>query len=510
MPSNELKRAARDYAAKHGVKYTEALRTVSAGQPALDRARARVTVTANSDGTASPRRWEIVVDDPRTEKPFAEWVYGVERFGTRVDELADVHGWRRAPGAEWPVEPTSEPVVVELERSEVGQRNDEVEKILAAAGVTWHEACEPYMAAVGHELVRAGIGVKETFAAGNEPRDGAIDLTIPLPGDDSMQLAWREDQGWYYLSFQRGQTADGVIDLPVGHLAEPYDVAVAFCEAIGHPIQSRRPDWRPSTGYDFDAVAPDDWWDVSPALERALTCYTTYPGWTPIPRKPAPASEPVNPHLRDVFDPDAPDVLLQDPVTGCWRAWARAEADTARDAPDLGDDGETVYGNIYVAGETFRDDGTLHLRTSRGVVGSWLTTLRAPVGSKHAAENASQCRVCHDDHKYETPTTRVMLEHRGHQIRAAYERLARIAPGDGAHVLAEQDGDALVLTLRLIDPATRFLGMHWRSDSHDWKPIEHTADTPGEEQTAGTLLGQEEWTPRVLAEEMTRYVGYYR
>ena len=150
-------------------------------------------------------------------------------------------------------------------------------KILAEAGLDFHGAPEPYMAAVGLELTRAGIGVREAFAAGNEPRDGAIDLTIPL-GDNSMQLAWREDQGWYYLSFQRGQTADGVNDLPVGHLAEPYDVARAFCEAIGHPVQSERPDWRPPSGYDFDAVAPDDWWDVSPALERALTCYTTYPG----------------------------------------------------------------------------------------------------------------------------------------------------------------------------------------------------------------------------------------
>ncbi|KZB79634.1 DUF6292 family protein [Amycolatopsis regifaucium] len=297
MLSNELKRAARAYAAAHGVKYTDALRAVNAGPalPAADRVRAQVTVTANSDGTVSPRRWEIVVDDPRTEEPFAEWVYGADRFVTRVDELADVHGWRRAPGAQWPVEPTTEPITVELERSDIGQRNDEVEKILAAAGVTFHEACEPYMAAVGHELERAGIGVKEAFAAGNEPRDGAIDLAEALPGYDSTQLAWREDQGWYYLSFENGQSADYVTDLPVGHLAEPYDVVVAFCEAIGHPVQGERPDWRPPADYDPDAVTPDEWWDVSPALERALTCYTTHPGWTPATPAPAPAGEPV-PH----------------------------------------------------------------------------------------------------------------------------------------------------------------------------------------------------------------------
>ncbi|MFC9250669.1 hypothetical protein [Amycolatopsis thailandensis] len=295
MPSTELKRAARAYAAEHGVKYTEALRAVrgdTGQQPDPDRVRTRVTVTANSDGTISPRRWEIVVDDPRTEKPIAEWVYGAERFGAEVDRIADVHGWRRAPGAEWPVEPTTEPVTVELERSDVGRRVDEVEQILADVGVTWHEACEPYMAAVAHELVRAGIGVKEAFACGNEPRDGAIDLSTTLSGY-STQLAWREDQGWYYLSFQHGEHADGVDDLPVGHLAEPYDVAVAFCEAIDHPVRSERPDWRPPADYDLDAVAPDEWWDVSPALERALTCYTTYPGWTPDTPDPAPAADPV-------------------------------------------------------------------------------------------------------------------------------------------------------------------------------------------------------------------------
>ncbi|WP_414945586.1 hypothetical protein [Amycolatopsis sp. cmx-11-32] len=107
-PSNELKRAARAYAAAHGVKYTDALRAVSAGdeQSARDRVRARVTVTADPDGTTPSRRWEIIVDDPREEKPFAEWIHPA-REQPRVDELADVHGWRRAPGAQWPAEPTT-------------------------------------------------------------------------------------------------------------------------------------------------------------------------------------------------------------------------------------------------------------------------------------------------------------------------------------------------------------------------------------------------------------------
>ncbi|QXV63548.1 DUF6292 family protein [Amycolatopsis sp. TNS106] len=508
MPSNELKRAARAYAAKHGVKYTEALRAVSAGpeRPA-DRVRALVTVTANSDGTVSPRRWEIVVDDPRTEKPFAEWVYGAERFGTRVDELADVHGWRRAPGAEWPVEPTSDPVVVELERSEVGQRNDEVETILAAAGVTWHEACEPYMAAVAHELERAGIGVKEAFAAGNEPRDGAVDLSTPL-SDHNVQLAWREDQGWYYLSFPRGETADGVIDLPVGHLAEPYDVATAFCKAIDHPVRSERPDWRPPADYDLDAVAPDESWDVSPALERALTCYTTYPGWTPAAPAPTPTPEPVH-TPRDSFDPTAYDVIIVDPVTGCWRAWSHAEDTVVRPEPELADDGEWIYDDVRIADELFPNyDGELAIGTGRADVTPWLANRPAPTGSQH--DNSDDCRVCNDFHNYEIPTTLQTLEHRGHQIRAAYERLRVLAPGAGARVLAERDGDVLVLTLRLIDPATRMLGLHWRSDSHDWKAIVQTDGAPGEEHQVGTLLDRADWQPYKVAVTMERYAGYHR
>jgi hypothetical protein len=57
----------------------------------------------------------------------------------------------------WLVEPTSAPVAVELDRNDAGQRIDWAEAILADAGLTYHRAHELYIAAVAHELSRAGI-----------------------------------------------------------------------------------------------------------------------------------------------------------------------------------------------------------------------------------------------------------------------------------------------------------------------------------------------------------------
>jgi hypothetical protein len=250
-------------------------------QPAADRVRARVTVTANSTGTASPRRWEIIIDDPRTEKPLADWLYRLNNVQDEVDRLADFGGWRRAPGMEWPAVPTSTPVEIELERSELGERVDQVQAIFDATGLHYHRAHEPYIAAVAHELERLGVDVEEWFANPDEPRDGAIELAVPLPGYEQTHIAWREDMGWYYMPSKDNSSAlaDYTVDLPVGHLAEPFDVAAAYCKVIDHPVTVDKPEWRPPADYKPEAVGPEAWWDASPDLERALTCYTTYPGW---------------------------------------------------------------------------------------------------------------------------------------------------------------------------------------------------------------------------------------
>lgn len=284
MPSNEFKRSIRAYAAEHGISYTAAHRILSGStrQPATpDRVHAQVTVTASDDGAHSPRRWTILVDDARTEKPIAAWIY--RQVEERVDELADAAGWRRAPGAVWPVELTSEPVEVALERSDIGQRNDQAEKILAEAGLSYHRAHEPYIAAVAYELNRAGIKYQDFYANPDEPRDGAIELTQPLPGYEETHIAWREDHGWYYIptSDRSNALGDYTVDLPVGHLAVPHEVAVAVGEALNRPVSTLAPDWKPPADYNAEAVASDDWFDASPDLERALTCYTSYPGWEP-------------------------------------------------------------------------------------------------------------------------------------------------------------------------------------------------------------------------------------
>ena len=99
MPSNEKKRAVRAYMDTHGVSYTAALRALDGQQAATpDRVRAHVTVTGSASGTRSQFRWQIVVDDPRTEKPRGGWISlrnDVQAVQAAVDELVAVDGWRR-------------------------------------------------------------------------------------------------------------------------------------------------------------------------------------------------------------------------------------------------------------------------------------------------------------------------------------------------------------------------------------------------------------------------------
>lgn len=274
-----FKSSVRAYMAEHpGVSYAAAHRILSDAkttQPAPVRVHAQVTVTANTGPASMPRRWEITVNNQSR----AEWIHRND-IQKEVDQIAGVLGWSRAPGTEWPVDPTTEPVEVEVERTDIGKRVDQAQAIHDAAGLTYHTAHKPYIAAVAHELERAGVAVEDWWADPDEPRDGAIELAVPMPGYEQTHVAWREDQGWYYMPGSDAQAlADYTVELEVGHLAGPFEVAAAVCKALARPFTVDRPEWRPPADYNPDAVEPEAWWDASPDLERALTCYTTYPSW---------------------------------------------------------------------------------------------------------------------------------------------------------------------------------------------------------------------------------------
>jgi hypothetical protein len=510
MPSNELKRAVRAYAAKHGVSYTTARRALTDAaeqpdaQPAEDWVRAEVVVTELAqDGDPTRLHWKITVFDPRADSPMQTTFYLPSKTQERLDELADVRGWRRLPGQTWPAEPTAKPVDVRVERSDLGRRNDQANAILKAAGLTAHEAHDPYITAVAHELQRAGVEVLEWFANPDDPRNGAIELADPMPGYEQTHIAWREDMGWYYMpsSDSSSAHADRTIELEVGFLDEPHEVAAAACKALDRPFTTERPDWRPPADYNPDAVAPEGW-DASPDFERALTCYTTYPGWDEYknPKPPAPV------------DDRAPDLYVEDPFTRCWRSWSRAQFSTI--APELTDDGTWLRFDITIAGESFDNhDGMLQFRRGHDNVAYWLKGKGAPVGSVHGAD--AHCRVCHDDYDFEKPTDLAMLEHRGQQIRAAYERLNGIEPGQGAFVLAERDGDVLVLTLRLITPPvatphTRLRAFQFRSDSLEgWIALVESDEHPGWEIRGTALLNAGSWKPREIGRSFESMCRYY-
>lgn len=448
--------------------------------------RAQVTVTANPSDDAMPWRWTITVDDPRTDHAIAEWFRRLDGIERAVDQLVAVHGWRRAANAVWPTALTSAPVDVALERNENGQRVDRSTKILADAGLTETTAVEPYLAAVAYELERAGVSCKEAFATAEEPRSGGIDITAPHGLYESVQVTWREDEGWYVLFF-RDRTNDPMADLstelPVGFLDEPHKVAAAACVALEHPVSTAPPAWRPPTDYDANAEAADEWWDASPAFDAALAAYTTHPAW----------------QADDSAVPAAtarPDVLIIDPFTGCWRSWAGAAL--AASESEFADDGTRLTSDVRVAGEAFVQDGTLQVVRGVEPVAAWLTCFGdAPVGSKHASDELG-CRVCHDTHRYPAPAAMAVLEHRALQVGAAYERRIGAQPGTAITITTELDDDALVATFTLPGPTQRgrLQALQWRSD-RGWLVI-----VAGHVPKDRTLLAKETWQPAEIAAEI--------
>jgi hypothetical protein len=209
----------------------------------------------------------------------------------------------------------------------------------------------------------------------------------------------------------------------------------------------------------------------------------------------------------------APDLLVIDPFTGCWRSWSQASVASLE--PEMADDGEWLYSDVHIAGEVFRNDGTLQVVRGRDAVAAWLKELGgAPVGSRHSDSDAGSCRVCHDDYHYDyvAPETLALLEHRAHQIAAAYERLVGVEIGSAIEVRAERNDEGLLVMLALTDTARtgRLLGLEWRSERAEWYAIaaaDATQTTPSEERS--TLLGCNNFTPRSVAADLDSARRHY-
>lgn len=200
-----------------------------------------------------------------------------------------------------------------------------------------------------------------------------------------------------------------------------------------------------------------------------------------------------------------PHTLLLDPMTGCWRSWGSSSEVTML-APDVADDGEVLYGPITIGGESFHNNGLLQLRQGE-VAATWLRDLGAPVGSKH--RDGQECAVCHDFYHYDEPTTLELLEHRAHQAAAAFERRAGLGMGTGATVTAERDGERLIATLHLTDPArdgSRLLAMKWLSD-YGWKAVSVDPENAERRVEQGTLTG---WHLQSVAADVEYYLRQNR
>lgn len=280
------KKAVRARMAATGESYTTAYRALT---EATESVSARAVWEHPSPGRDRPLSWTITVDDPRQSEPITCVVYPAGPFTALLDQHLDAAGWRRAPRCSWPNEDVM-PADVDLvlERSDVGRRNDEAQAALDAVGRKYHDVHELYLAAVAHSLTRAGIGWEDYHANPDEPRDGAILLSEPLPGDEELHVAWREDMGWYCIPSSDAQSAlgDAAIDLPgpLPLLAEPHEVAAAVRKVVGGLTVDAEPLWHPPADYDRDAEPAEEWWDANPALERSLAAYATHPANSRTPR----------------------------------------------------------------------------------------------------------------------------------------------------------------------------------------------------------------------------------
>ena len=241
-------------------------------------------------------RWHLDIDDPAETQPVitGPWPDGksLRDPGTLAGMMSAAltpRGWWTAPGCAWPPRfPVPELFRVGLRRTAAGWRRDQAEAILDAAGLPYHGAHEPYMAAVVTELTAAGVTVTEWGADTSEPRDGIITIASPDRPPGSVTLAWSDTQGWRVMMpgadmavFEPQETGLRLHGTRLPLAATPVQVVTAVADELGTVPVPNVTGWTPPAGYDPHVTRPpEEPWDASPALEQALTVYVTHPAWT--------------------------------------------------------------------------------------------------------------------------------------------------------------------------------------------------------------------------------------
>lgn len=250
--------------------------------------------TATAALTLCGDQWRLTIADPAETEPVitGPWPDGRSLrdpavLAAQLSTALQPRGWWTAPGCNWPRKfPAPDRFTVTLRRTSTGWRRDQAEAVLEEAGLDYHGAHEPYMAAVAATLTAAGFTVTGWEADTGEPREGVITVAA---GADHLALSWSDTAGWHartpgpdlavFGPQARALRASGA---PLPLAAEPARVVTAAARLLGRTPVLNAADWTPPPDYcPFAAPPPDEPWDASPDLEAALAVYVTHPAWNP-------------------------------------------------------------------------------------------------------------------------------------------------------------------------------------------------------------------------------------
>ncbi|MFJ5608404.1 DUF6292 family protein [Streptomyces sp. NPDC093221] len=138
--------------------------------------------------------------------------------------------------------------------------------------LNYHNAHQPYIAAVVSALTAAGIGVTDWFADPNDPRDACITLatyaTEPHYPGETIVLTWTEEAGWLIGGGQPNELLDWVGELDTRDvLPTPQQVVVIAQTAFTAPTRT------------LHGLAPvyREFVDDNDGFEQRLASYDTHP-----------------------------------------------------------------------------------------------------------------------------------------------------------------------------------------------------------------------------------------